>query len=121
MTLAAYRATREEYTLADRQALGQTILTDAPGGPVELVHGKFLAQEFLAEYDALNDEFDHVWRTVSPYRSDYEKISAEIQKDYVEISERLAYSIGKWIKDCDQEITNRDRAVCRAAELAMYD
>ncbi|WP_131831775.1 hypothetical protein [Mycobacteroides abscessus] len=121
MTLAAYRATREEYTLADRQALGQTIATDTPSGPIQLVHGRYLASEALAEYDALNNESDEVWRTVSPFRSDYDEIQDCLREDYVEICENLAYSIHKWLGDCEQEAKNRDRAICRAAELAMYD
>lgn len=121
MSLASYRATRTEYTMAERRALGHTIMTDGIGGPVELVHGKQLARELLAEYDALNDESDHVWRTISPFRSDLALIEAEIQEDYIEIGERLAYAINKWLDDCEQEVKNRDRAICRVADQAMYD
>ncbi|WP_079635174.1 hypothetical protein [Mycobacteroides abscessus] len=101
--------------------MGQTIFTDAPGGPVEEVHGKYIAREFLDEFDALNKESDHVWRTVSPYRSDYESIQAAIQEDRVEIGESLAYAVGKWLEDCEQDAKNRDRDICREAERSMYD
>ncbi len=107
--------------MEERRKLGQTILTDTPAGPVELVHGKYIAREFLDEFVALNKESDHVWRTISPYRSDYESIQAAIQEDRVEIGESLAYAIGKWLEDCEQEARTRDRDVCREAELAMYD
>lgn len=118
-TLSEHRATCVDLTMEERRKLGQTIFTDAPGGPVELVHGRYIAREFLAEYDALNDESDHVWRTVSPFRSDAALIEADIQKDYIEVGERLAYAVGKWLEDCEQEARTRDRDVCREAERAM--
>lgn len=120
-TLAAHRATREDYTMGDRRKIGHTIMTDGPSGPVELVHGKYIAREFLDEFDALNSELDHVRRTVSPYRSVLASIEADIQKDFIEVGENLAYAVGKWLEDCNQEAINRDRAVCNAAEQAMYD
>ncbi len=118
-TLSEHRATREHLTMEERRKLGQTIFTDAPGGPVEEVHGKYIAREFLDEFDALNKESDHVWRTVSPLRSDYESIQAAIQEDRVEIGESLAYAVGKWLEDCEQEARTRNRDVCREAERAM--
>lgn len=118
--LSQLRAMREDYTMEDRRKMGQTLLTDTPSGPVELVHGKYLAQEFLDEHKALGAESDYVRNTVSPYRSDLPLILAAIQEDYIEVGENLAYAVGKWLEDCEQEARTRDRDVCREAERAMY-
>lgn len=105
-------------TLAERKARGETI-TDDRG--VTLVHGRVLAAEFLAEYDKLLAEHNALYRTVSPFRSEYAEVDKLITADIVDCASNLAYSIKKWHEDARTEQTLRDRAICREAEVREWD
>ena len=105
--------------LAEREARGETIKKK---NGATVVHGRVLAAEFLAEYDQLIEEHNTLYRTVSPFRSDYAEIDALITADLAECAERLAYAVNAWREDAELEKAQRDAAICREIELAdRYD
>ena len=117
MSLAAYRATRDELTMAERRELGQTIVH--PDG-VELVRGAVLVDECLREYEAVTAEGNE-YLAISPFRSDYEALQRLIEADLIEVGETLVDTVRMWFADIEADADNRAWAITNAAHEAEHD
>ena len=101
------------FTLVERRERGETFI-DRHG--IEMVHGRALAREALAGYDATVAEADRVYRTVSPFRSDYAEINDSIDAEMLGHTAELAYGIQQWIQDDEWVKTRRDHDIAWEAE-----
>lgn len=106
---------KTHLTIAQRRERGETIINRRG---VELVHGRVLAREILADYDALLEESNRAYHAVSPFRSDYAEINAAIDEEIQSKAGELAYAIKQWLDDEEWEQTQRDEAVSRIAWTA---
>lgn len=105
------------YTMAERKDRGETIVKK---NGAEVVHGRVLAADFLADHERLLAEHDALHRTVSPYRSDYDEIASSIESDLADSAANLAYAVKAWLEDREIEQWRRDGDICREIELSDY-
>jgi hypothetical protein len=102
-------------TLSQRRERGETLVSRKG---TELVHGRVLAREALADYDELVEEHSRHYRSSSPYRSDYAEIEASINSDIADQAAELAQAIATWLDDEAWEAEKRGYDVANAAFVA---
>ncbi|MBB3752558.1 hypothetical protein FHT44_005070 [Mycolicibacterium sp. BK634] len=100
--------------LAARRERGETVMQR---NGVDLVHGRIIARDALADYAAIMIESNQAYQ-LSPFRSDYDELNKAIDADIISKAELMAYAIEKWLDDEKLEAQNRadeiDREIWRA-------